>query len=605
MDILIQPSLFFAQTPAAVKTPNDWLPEIPGLQGLLFSLCVLGVFLLAGKLLRVKIKLFQKLFLPSSIIAGFVALALGPFGFKLIPSWIMNDWSGLPGALINVVFASLFLGVALPRMKTLWEYGGPQLCYGVVVGMGQYFIALLVTLLLIIPFFDIGSPIFVGEEINNLNKLAVDLNSHSTTAKARIWDKLDDNARKSVESIASGKVSDNEKKALISGLNVLLKDRSLYDKTAFQDVKLVGKGAKLAGKDTGSLSEKQLMEMNRAVIQSTFPVDIDRAFRKASIFACIVEIGFSGGHGTAAGMKDVFTNLGMPEGGDLSLMSATVGIICAVVFGIVLINIAIRSGYCACLNEKEGIPTYKKTGLIPEPKRYSIATATVATEAIEPLTFHFGIVAISILIGWIMLGRVQSIHPDLKSFPLFPLAMLGGLIVQWVSSKLKIDQYYDRDTFDRILGFSLDVLVISAIAVIKLDMVMKNIWPFTILMTTGLIWVIFCTVVIAPRMFPRYWFERGITEYGMQTGVTAIGLLLLRVVDPLYKTGTATAFGFKQMIYEPFLGGGFITAMAPILVIKYGPLNAVLFSLVIMVTFILISFFNGWINMKPSLQFKE
>ncbi|MCD4785537.1 MAG: hypothetical protein K8T10_17080 [Candidatus Eremiobacteraeota bacterium] len=585
---------------------------IKGLMGFLFSICILCIFLLVGKLLRVKIKLFQKLFLPSSIIAGFVALIIANISFtgssvikqneilnwpvliqriqkhedpvneriwnlldtktqalitslnpksgdstktylddvskktilvglnaiisnrdfyqnsfddklklpakcnkiknkgmaninekevqkfnrlvlesvypetlatcdyRIVPSWIMKDWKPLPGVLINIVFASLFLGVALPNLKTLWNYGGPQLCYGVVMGMGQYFIALLVTVLVLTPLFHVPT-----------------------------------------------------------------------------------------------------------------------------IFACIVEIGFSGGHGTAAGMREVFTKLGFPAGGDLGQMSATVGIISAVVFGIILINIAIRKGYCACLNEKKGIPTYKKTGLIPEAKRFSIATATVATEAIEPLTFHFGIIAIAIIIGWVMWVGVKNISPILDSFPLFPLAMIGGLIVQAISAFMGIDKYYDRDTFDRILGFSLDVLVISAIASIRLDLLLQNIWPFLIIMFTGISWALFCTVFLAPRMFPKYWFERGITEYGMQTGVTAIGLLLLRIVDPLYKTGTATAFGFKQMVYEPFLGGGLITALAPIIVVSLGKWPSIGVAFAIMLIFFFISYFSGWVNFKPHLKFED
>ena len=106
-------------------------------------------------------------------------------------------------------------------------------------------------------------------------------------------------------------------------------------------------------------------------------------------------------------------------------------------------------------------------------------------------------------------------------------------------------------------------------------------------------------------MFKKYWFERGITEFGMQTGVTAIGLLLLRVVDPLYKTDTAKAFGFKQMIYEPFLGGGFITAFAPMLISNLGVWLSIGISFAFMALFFIISYLNGWISFKPDLEFQE
>ena len=321
-------------------------------------------------------------------------------------------------------------------------------------------------------------------------------------------------------------------------------------------------------------------------------------FNIPAIFACILEIGFSGGHGTAAGMYEVFEKLGFPAGGALGQMSATVGIIFAVVMGIILINIAIRNGNCTYLNQQKGIPAFKKTGLIPKGKRYPIATATVASESIEPLTFHFTIIGISILIGLGMQICLKWLHPAMSSFPLFPLAMIGGLIVQGFCTKVHVAKYLDKHTFDRIMGFALDILVATAIASLRLDLFLANFWPFAILMVAGMLWLIFMVIFIAPRMFPEYFFERSITEFGMQSGVTAVGLLLLRLVDPQYRTGTAEAFGLKQMVYEPFLGGGLITALSPIFIVHLGIWKATAICAFIMFVFLLLSVLNGWTKIK-------
>lgn len=45
-------------------------------------------------------------------------------------------------------------------------------------------------------------------------------------------------------------------------------------------------------------------------------------------------------------------------------------------------------------------------------------------------------------------------------------------------------------------------------------------------------------------------------------GVTATGLILMRVVDPQAESPAFEAFGYKQLVFEPFFGGGLITAMA-------------------------------------------
>lgn len=83
-------------------------------QELLFSLAFLSVFLLLGTFLRAKVKFLQKTFMPASVIGGFIALLLGPVGFKLIPvpeSW-MAIFSLLPGILIVPIVASVPLGLS-------------------------------------------------------------------------------------------------------------------------------------------------------------------------------------------------------------------------------------------------------------------------------------------------------------------------------------------------------------------------------------------------------------------------------------------------------------------------------------------------------------
>ena len=55
-------------------------------------------------------------------------------------------------------------------------------------------------------------------------------------------------------------------------------------------------------------------------------------------------------------------------------------------------------------------------------------------------------------------------------------------------------------------------------------------------------------------------------------GITATGLVLLRVVDPDYQTPAADAFASKQLMHEPFMGGGLWTSAAiPLIAVRGGP----------------------------------
>ena len=79
---------------------------------LLCSLSIIGGLLLLGTFLRAKVKLFQKLFLPASVIGGFIGLLLGPmilgdYAILRVPETYINDWSLLPGTLIVPIFAAV------------------------------------------------------------------------------------------------------------------------------------------------------------------------------------------------------------------------------------------------------------------------------------------------------------------------------------------------------------------------------------------------------------------------------------------------------------------------------------------------------------------
>ncbi|MDP6491060.1 MAG: sodium:glutamate symporter, partial [Kiritimatiellia bacterium] len=81
------------------------------------SFSLLCLLLALGKLLRVKWGLMQRLYLPSSVIAGLMGLILlQVVGQEAMGGWIAG-WNKLPGLLINVVFASLFLGVTIPPLS--------------------------------------------------------------------------------------------------------------------------------------------------------------------------------------------------------------------------------------------------------------------------------------------------------------------------------------------------------------------------------------------------------------------------------------------------------------------------------------------------------
>lgn len=310
--------------------------------------------------------------------------------------------------------------------------------------------------------------------------------------------------------------------------------------------------------------------------------------------ASLLEISFTGGHGTAAGLAPTFDQLGWSEGTDLALGLATLSIITAVGSGILFVNLyhrkhaknigdehweqqrhhMIRSGY----------------NLVRFIEKLSTSPKAVAVNA-----FAF---SAAIGIGYLLLHGMQLLErlalsgfTDARFFayvPLFPLAMIGGLIVQLVLKKMKKQHFIQRRTAEIISAIALDLLIASALATVSLNAISNNLAVFVTLGLAGVIFIVSSFLILAPRMFSDNWFERGITDYGQAMGMTATGLLLNRISDPSNKMKIRESFAYKQLIFEPFMGGGLVTAMAVIFMHELGLIPVLFVSACVMFFWLLV-----------------
>ena len=280
---------------------------------IVFSFTGLCILLLLGKYIRLKVKLFQRLYIPSSIIGGLLGLIIVQIMLSRaeLPQLktVLNTWTVAPGFLINIVFATLFMGKAIPRFKTIWNQAGVQLVYGQTVGFGQHAVGLATVMLLLVPLFNVNP-----------------------------------------------------------------------------------------------------------------------------MMGSIINIGFEGGHGTAAGLINAFRDLGWIEGNSLALGSATIGVFTGVVGGMILINWAARKGKTEVLEDPKNMPEDVLTGIPPKEKRKKAGILTTSVESVEPMALHLGFIGLAILIGY-LIKQVLIVFEDavlipigapktMGVFPLFPLLFL-------------------------------------------------------------------------------------------------------------------------------------------------------------------------------------
>lgn len=424
-----------------------------------FSIVVLGLVLLASAVLRRFVPLLASLFIPTSVIAGFLILLIGPQALGLwtgtqglIPEPVLVVWATLPALLINVVFAAVMLGKALPSPREIWSTSAPHVIFGGALSFGQFALGSLAVVIILTPLFGVTD---------------------------------------------------------------------------------------LAGS--------------------------------------IIELSFAGGHGTIAGMGPLLTEAGAAELIDLGLGLATISMVTGIVGGSLLVRWAVRNPRITVarttpltreeshdLNTAGGDPEADA----PEPQNRGMGAVTVAVVCIS--------IAIALAIVLLELLRFisRAFGSDLfDSFPLFPFTVIGGFVVQLVATRLKRDHLISKRAVNGISAVALDVLIASAIGTMSLAALGANIPALVIFTVIAVTWSVVALLVFGPRIHGRDWFEHAIADFGQSQGNVATGFVLADMVDPQRRTGATTAYGYKQLGYEPFLGGGLITAFSVPLILAWGSLT--------------------------------
>ena len=446
--------------------------------------------------------------IPEALLAGSLGLLLAPSGaLPLIPPAVISLWDQLPLILLTLVFASLLLGKPLPAPAGLWRPLSAQVLMALTLAFGQYVVAGLAVLLVLQPL--LGAP---------------------------------------------------------------------------------------------------------------------------AVMACLIEVAFEGGHGSAAAMGPTYARLGLESGEALGLAMATVGLLASTLVGGLVVVLARRRRWLLSdgLTAAEPVAPMATTASAgPEPELLSQplnpeplasmagrspgqippAQATPAPgskpEAAQPPSpqpqrseqnpsppgpstaspaplalgaVNLALNGVAVAIGWGMLEGLRHLAESLgggfamviEALPVFPLALVGSLLVRLVLERSNLAHWASAPVQNRIGTISADLLITAATACLDLSLLAKDWLPLTVLAVVGLLWNLAVFLLLAPRILPTSWFERGLIEFGQATGVAASGLLLLNMVDPEDRNGTLTPFSIKQLILQPLLAGGVITVVAPLAVDSWG-----------------------------------
>ncbi|WP_017795872.1 sodium/glutamate symporter [Oceanobacillus kimchii] len=403
---------------------------------LMIDISIISGLLLVGTILRAKVRWIQSLFLPASMIAGFLGLAFGPSGLGILP--FSEQFSVYPSLLIAVIFAAIPIGAAKVRLSEVFHRVRNMFSYSMILTLSMWGIGVLFAMLILNPIFN----------------------------------------------------------------------------------------------------------------------DLPNGF------GLILGAGFLGGHGTAAALGEGLIHAGWEEAMDLGMTSATVGLLVAVLGGLFLIKHSTESGKTQFITSFKDLPSELKSGLMPKSKRFNMGQETVSSSSIDPLVLHLAIIAFIIGISYWLTNTLSDLIPAI-SIPLFSVAFILGLLFQAISRRIKSDKYVDGRVMERIGGTATDFLVAFGIASINITVVMDYALPLILLFAFGTLWAYLLFRFVGPNIFKEFWLEKSIFGWGWSTGTVAMGLALLRIVDPELKSRTPEDYALAYVGVAPI--DIIIVTFAPIL----------------------------------------
>ncbi len=214
-----------------------------------------------------------------------------------------------------------------------------------------------------------------------------------------------------------------------------------------------------------------------------------------------------------------------------------------------LINIATRCGWTRMIQSAQELPESVRRGFTSQDKRRSIGEETVSPIALDPLAWHVALVLAAFAIAFFVGRGIKAVFPGDYSVPLFPLSMLAGACIQRSLDMVQLGQYVDKRVMDRIGSSVSDFLIGFGVASIKVGVVVEFAIPIVVLSLFGIAFAAAVFWFVGRRIYHNFWFERSIFVYGWNTGVVAIGITLLRVVDPRLKTKTLEDFGLAYVFF--------------------------------------------------------
>jgi len=259
----------------------------------------------------------------------------------------------------------------------------------------------------------------------------------------------------------------------------------------------------------------------------------------------LLPMGYGQGPGQAFNWGVTYEqNYGFTNGMSFGLTIAAMGFVSACIGGLYFLNKRGKNtNIGADINDNMTMSDFVRENEIP------------VSESMDKLTVQFALVfltyAVSYLSMWALYKFIflpaggflmSTVNPLVWGFN-FLIGTAWAILFKNIGIKFREKgimhrEYTNNYMLNRISGFMFDIMVVSSIASINLSAFKYKefLLPLMLICVVGAIVTYVYVLKVCKRLFPDYSDEMFLAMYGMLTGTASTGVILLREMDPLFKT---------------------------------------------------------------------
>ena len=296
----------------------------------------------------------------------------------------------------------------------------------------------------------------------------------------------------------------------------------------------------------------------------------------------LLPFGYGQGTGQALNWGSIYeAEHGFINGKSFGLTIAALGFLSSAIGGVMHLNIAKAKGRLQLSKRTDGsLHTDSIEGENEIPMQ----------ESVDKLTVQLAFILISYGLAYVLMAGLGKLMPGMAATIYgfnFLLGVLAATLVKTIvkflqAKKLITRKYTNNFLMTRLSNVFFDIMVVAGVAAIRLE-ALEQYWGIMVILGVAGLGVTYVyNRFVAKKLFPEYHQEQFLAMFGMLTGTASTGIILLREIDPEFKSPVS-----DNLVYQNF--PAIVLGFPLMLLAKLAPTQPVLTMLIFVGMFVVLN----------------